>query len=351
MNEPLRPSNLGEILDRTLAFYRARFLVFFGIAVLPAGAVLAFASALFLLSAWLSSGAASSIPVRTAQLLAWLILAGIVLLALPASLAISALGSAAVNHAAARAYRDEKITILAALKDAWNQGWRYLWLYVIRGFFAVAAPLVVFGGVLLAATIASALRVFTSDTLLVAVAIAAGAGFSIWFLLALPRVWLAFPACVVEQTSAWAALKRGFRLSRGTRGRLLVLWLLGVVLGWMLTLALAVPLMIVVELVPGANTPQHQDLAGAVILFILVTAFFAVQALTRPVYAIALLLFYYDQRIRQEAFDIEWLMQRAGMETGATSEPDFAPQPPPIEAQPVEEQAAEPGSSEDETPR
>jgi hypothetical protein len=336
MNEPLRPSNLGEILDRALAFYRARFLVFFGIAVLPAGVVLAFASALFLFLAWIGSGAASSVAPRTAQVLAWLILAGIMLLALPVCVAVSALGTAALNHAAACAHRDEKIAILAACKDAWRYGWRYLWLYILQGLFAVVAPLLVFGGALLIVTIASALRVSSADTLLGSVAIGGGIGFSVWFLLALARLWLAFPACVVEQTTAWAALKRGYRLSKATRGRLFVLWLLGAALCRLLTLALAVPLMIVVELIPGANTPQHQDLAGAVIVFILVAAFFAVQALTRPVYAIALLLFYYDQRIRQEAFDIEWLMQQAGMMGDGAAE--VAPRLPPI---PEETRAAE----------
>jgi hypothetical protein len=43
------------------------------------------------------------------------------------------------------------------------------------------------------------------------------------------------------------------------------------------------------------------------------TAGFAVQSLTKPVYGIALVLFYYDQRVRQEAFDVEELMRRAGM--------------------------------------
>jgi hypothetical protein len=40
------------------------------------------------------------------------------------------------------------------------------------------------------------------------------------------------------------------------------------------------------------------------------------------VYGIALVLFYYDQRIRQEGFDIEWMMLQAGMVA-----PPAAPQP------------------------
>ena len=33
MNEPLRPLTLGEILDRTVQFYRSRFLVYLGISI------------------------------------------------------------------------------------------------------------------------------------------------------------------------------------------------------------------------------------------------------------------------------------------------------------------------------
>jgi hypothetical protein len=86
------------------------------------------------------------------------------------------------------------------------------------------------------------------------------------------------------------------------------------------------------------TTPQHAELAGTLMLYILFGAFFAVQALTRPVYAIALLLFYYDQRIRREGFDIEWLMQKAGMlpearpaaaETDAPLPPETPPPPNP----------------------
>ena len=32
-----------------------------------------------------------------------------------------------------------------------------------------------------------------------------------------------------------------------------------------------------------------------------------------PIYSTGLTLFYYDQRIRKEGFDIEWMMQAAGL--------------------------------------
>jgi len=43
------------------------------------------------------------------------------------------------------------------------------------------------------------------------------------------------------------------------------------------------------------------------------------------VYGIALVLFYYDQRIRMEGFDIEWMMQQAGMADALPPAPQIAP--------------------------
>jgi hypothetical protein len=325
MNEPLRPLNLGEILDRTAEFYRRRFLVFFGIAALPSGVVLAIASGTLLVLLWFGANGQGVGSRAAAGIVALAFFGALLLLALPAVLGSGALGTAALNYAADRAHRGEPIAILASYKQAWKQGWRYLWLYVLVGLIAVGVPLALWGGALFSAGIAGTLGWGTADTLLGLAGILGGIGFAVYYMLALVRLWLGFPACVVEQTGAWSAIKRGNLLSKGTKGRLLVLWLMGAVLQRLLTMVLAVPLMIAVELVPGASTPQHQQTAGMVILFILFAAFFAVQALTRPVYSIALLLFYYDQRIRQEGYDIERMMQQAGMVAEPPPLPEAAP--------------------------
>ena len=46
---------------------------------------------------------------------------------------------------------------------------------------------------------------------------------------------------------------------------------------------------------------------------------FTVQTLLAPVSWIALVLFYFDQRIRKEGFDIEWMMEQAGLTQPATA--------------------------------
>jgi hypothetical protein len=44
-----------------------------------------------------------------------------------------------------------------------------------------------------------------------------------------------------------------------------------------------------------------------------------------PMYATGLTLFYYDQRVRKEGYDIEWMMQAAGLT--APAQPAELPQP------------------------
>jgi hypothetical protein len=325
MNLQLRPSTLGEILDRTASLYRSRFLVFVGIASVPAGVVLGFVAAFCLVVAW--TGA-----VHPASLVGpWLLMGAIVLTGLPACLIVTALALAAISHAASLALLGDKPAIIAAYKAAWNRGGRYIGLLVLQTLILAVAPLVVWTVVVaLIATLTilakqsaagiapSAFMVLLFLTL---------ATYFVWMLL---RLCLAFPVAVVEGTSAWAALKRASTLSKGTRGRILLLYLLCAVIGWVVSLLITVPVTMAFALFPGMSTPQHEQTLGTVFLISFYGASFAVQALTKPVYGIALILFYYDQRIRKEGFDIEFLMRQAGMMPDPTTQPAPAPWMPPL---------------------
>jgi hypothetical protein len=103
-------------------------------------------------------------------------------------------------------------------------------------------------------------------------------------------------------------------------------------------------LTIAIALLPGSNNPQHAQTAGVIMMFIAYGAAFAVQALTRPVYGIALMLFYYDQRIRQEGFDIEWMMLKAGLVVPPPA------QPPAQQSLPAVPSAVEPREARQEIP-
>ncbi len=335
MNEPLHPSSLGEILDRTAQLYRSRFLVFFGIAVIPTGVALVSATVIFLLFAWAgSSGTASSAP-EVVGIVALLVFLALLLVAFPAIIAVTALGTAAMNHAVARAWQDEKTSIRDAYRIAWRRGWNYIGLFLLEALLVWGAPVVVWIVLVIFAVAAAAMAqsagmgaaadaLFAIGAVAVVIALAV---YCIWMLL---RISLAFPACVVERIGATAALKRSYSLSKGTRGRIFLLYLLVTALNYLLSLVVTVPVIIVIALLPGANNPQNAQTAGMVMLFTIYGSAFAIQALTKPVYGIALMLFYYDQRIRQEGFDIELLMQRAGLVAPAPPQPEAASWPPSI---------------------
>jgi len=321
MIDPPRPSSLGEILDRTAQLYRSRFLVFLGISIIPTAVVLVPALGVVGALAWLGlKNAAPAAPagLATSDVLTIALLIAIGAAVLPIFIGVTALASAAMNHAAARAYMNRKTTIRDAYKAVWPRGWRYVGLYLLEVLIIAVAPMAIWTFLLLItagiATVAkssglgNAASVLTGllAILLVLVLIA----YAVWMFL---RLSLAFPACVVEQIGAVPALKRSSVLTRSTKGRIFLLYLLGAALNWLLSLGITFPLTILLTLIPGAGNPQHAQLATIVLTFGAYGAAFTVQALVKPIYGIALLLFYYDQRIRKEAFDIEWMMQQAGL--------------------------------------
>ena len=313
MNEPLHPLTLSEILDRTAQLYRSRFLVFLGIATIPAGTIFIFAAGIFAFFAWM--GVHSRHGASVADIIVWAFLVVLLILVIPASLGASALGEAAMCQAASQFFLGEKITIRGSYSSAWKRGWRYTGLFLLQALVTIIGPAVlVVGGVF--AMIAAKVSGYANNDpsplfggLFLLLIVIVGS-IALWMLL---RVCLAFPACVVEQTRAWPAFKRGNQLSNGTRSRILLLYVLGLVLNQILAWAVTIPGIIALALIPGLQGQAHAQTTGMIAMFLVYGSMFMVRAITKPIYGIALTLFYYDQRIRKEGFDIEWLMQQAGM--------------------------------------
>jgi hypothetical protein len=286
MDEPLHPSSLSEILDRT-----AQISVFPTAALLVVGGGVALA---LVRVGSLGNDAKSLMMAGVAAVVVGML----ALLAVPFLGGISALAMAAMNHASSRAFLGQATTIRESYKAVWKRGWRYFGLFVFEIIltWVIAAGVDASGGGLLV----------LAGFLVVCGLVVYGCWISI-------RMSLAFPATVVEQIGVWDGLKRSSALTNGSKGRIFLLYLLGAALNWILSFAITIPLLIVMSLVPAANSPQHAETAGMIVLVVFYGGGFAVQAFTRPVYGIALMLFYYDQRIRQEAFDIEWMMLKAGL--------------------------------------
>jgi hypothetical protein len=341
MNEQLHPLTLAEILDRTAQLYRSRFLVFLGIGTIPAGTVFVFAAGAFAFFTWMGSNARHGATV--ADTLVWVFLILLVVLAIPVSLCASALGEAAMSEAAARLFLRDNITIRSAYKAAWKRGWRYVGLFILQGLVIVGAPAVVFLIAVIAMIAGKVRGVATNDESplfagLLLLLLLALSVFAVWMLL---RLCLAFPASVVEQSPAWSALKRGVMLSHGTRARIFLLYVLGVFLSQILAWCVTFPVLLAIAFLPGLQGQAHAQAVGMVALFATYGAFFAVKALTKPIYGIARTVFYFDQRIRKEGFDIEWMMQQAGMTAPPAPDPrpevtsSFLPQDSSAAAEPV----------------
>jgi hypothetical protein len=326
MDERLHPSSLSEILDRTARIYRSGFLVFLGIAVPPTVLLLLFASIAAPLILRIAPGAGSSSTLAGG--FALVASAVLFLVALPILLALTALANAAMSHAAARAYLGQPIDIRGSYRAVWQRGWRIVGLFVFEVLLVWIAPFAAWSILLLfsaaLATLARSEQIAARGLFILSALLVLAAFISYGFWMAI-RISLAFPASVVEKISARDALGRSVLLTQGTGGRILILFLLGVALNWALSIAVMLPLDFLFALRPGADSLQQGQTAAMLLMAIIYGTAFAVQALIRPVYGIALTLFYYDQRIRQEAFDIEWMMLRSGRVVPPPPQPQFQP--------------------------
>jgi hypothetical protein len=113
------------------------------------------------------------------------------------------------------------------------------------------------------------------------------------------------PACVVENLKARPAIRRGIILSKGSRGRIFVLALL---IG-----AIKIGLVLVTQMFTLITAlKNHGELGPGMTAVSQIIAFFT-NTFLGPIWATGVTLFYYDQRVRKEGFDIEWMMQAAGM--------------------------------------
>ncbi|MGA2888132.1 MAG: hypothetical protein ABSE51_08780 [Terracidiphilus sp.] len=324
MESNLRPLSLGEILDRTAQLYRTNFLLFAGIAAVYAGGLLVLGL--------LQIGFAEMLRVMhmterlqwltwTATGIAWL------LIFLFAGMAI-----AANNRAVAWVHLGEPATIRGAYRSILPRLGRYLWLMTIVAFFVWTPFVLLYGGYLLTIFLylpkgyqahpdpanSHAMLIFGIASLaFVLLLIPVG----IYTVLMALRYSLAVPASVVENLTARNALRRSIDLSKGSRGRIFMLGLLVYVIDLGL-----VGITQGFFIVAAFKNPGHFLSAGMQSLQQIIGFF--TNTFVGPMYATGITLFYYDQRVRKEGYDIEWMMQAAGLtvpEPAAAAEPIAPP--------------------------
>jgi hypothetical protein len=310
METTFRPLTLGEILDRTAQLYRSNFLLFAGIASVYAGALLALGL--------MQIGVQELLRIShlTSQIL-WATAAGMLLM-WPVSVVVGGLAVAANNRAVAWVHAGEKATIRGAYSSILPRMSRYLWLMVITTFI-IWVP---FGVLYAGYTVYFFLYVrprgilthpaIQRDPQAMLIVLFVTLAFLLLLLAAVVyatlmglRYSLAVPACVIENLPARKAIRRSIELTKGARGRILLLALLVVAIQVGLGLITQVFFII-------AAVKHHSELPAGMRALQQIIAFFT-NTFVGPIYATGFTLFYYDQRVRKEGYDIEWMMEAAGL--------------------------------------
>jgi hypothetical protein len=315
MDNFLRPLNLGELLDRTAALYRTRFLLFAGISAVFAAAMLAVQL--------LHTGALRLMGYPNIAPHLQLVYAGSLMVnGLLVSL-LAGLSIAASNRAVAWVYLGQPATVHSAVTSIFSRVGRFCWLMtqtMLRAWGPLIGVYVLLFVIIIAAGFGGGAFAPQTPHQPSTMGPGAAAGAIVVGLIALLlffpatiygvimwlRYSLAMPACVVESLPAATAIRRSIDLSQGSRGRIFVLWLLVFIVR--LTLGILLSFHAISQLFKHPGQPVSIE-------WMIFSQFstFAVDTLIGPIYSIGLTLFYYDQRIRKEGYDIEWMMQAAGL--------------------------------------
>jgi hypothetical protein len=250
----LRPLTIGEILDRMFTLYRRHFVLFTGIATLPQIVSLAFnLGRTFFLN---NPGTPRIIPGLTIVVVFFV------------SMVTTLFAQAATILAVSDLYLSRPVTISDCLRRAWAEIGTVLAVGILN-FLAVAAGFI--------ALIIPGIYVMC-------------------------RLSVSVPAALIEQRSAQEALSRSWNLTKDNAGRAFVLFLLYLAISMAGGMLIGVPFAVATMVYknnPGTlrEVVALSQVANALLNIVLV-----------PILLIATSVFYFDLRVRKEAFDLQFMM-------------------------------------------
>ena len=278
----LRPLSTGEILDRVFFLYRSRWSLFIGI-TLVAAAVKSLDGAVALAMFRTRYHAYT-----TAILLILRIVAGLL------AFLVTSVTQAATTSAVSNIYLGRDTSIGASFRAVIGKWYRYILIALWQGW-AAFWPFIL---LLVVAGAAMGAKIVWLYLLLFFLALASLA----YGIVSYIRNSLAVSATVVESLPVRAAMRRSKNLVDGRAGRIFLMFLLIVAL-YLVFGMLQAPASSVIGRAPLAPHPVAQGVTLAI-------TFLSV-ALLLPVGCIGLCLFYFDERVRREGFDIEFMMAQS----------------------------------------
>ena len=254
----LRPLTLGEILDRTFSLYRSHFLLFLGITGIPETLILA---------VQLPQMAFEQYYPGRFGLTSFTGLAFILLLAVVSIVAYLFSQGGAVL-AVSEIYLGRGITIAEALQR-------------VRGSL----------GFLFGVAVLNALAVI-------------GAAILLFFpgIYVLCRLLVCVPVAMIEERGPRDSLSRSWELTRDYAGRAFMVFLLYI------AIALAANMLFVTPFTIGVATSLKNPSTLWFWMVGLQLGTRAAAILVQPILLIATSIFYYDLRVRKEAFDLQFML-------------------------------------------
>ena len=283
-NIDLRPLSLGEILDRTFSLYRNNFLLFIGITAIPQLLILSLHLAQLFLFGYVGTTRVD-----------------------PRQTALSGGAAAAVVLSALLGF----IVYMAAYLFA--QGGT---VFAVSDLYLGRTTTI---GESLGRMRGEVMNLF-GVTLLNGIAV--GLGF---ILLIVPGVWLAcrlivcVPAALFENLGARDSLDRSMELTKGSAGRSFVIYLVYFIIAIIAAALFTFPFSFMV----GFSAMRNPEAVRMWAAFTQVGNAIA-EIVASPILLIATAIFYYDLRVRKEAFDLQ-LMMNPNAAVGAPPPPGSIP--------------------------
>jgi hypothetical protein len=309
METTMRPMSTSQVLDKTFSMYRHGFLLFVGIAMLPQVCLLFGRMGLLLIGLGPSTNPSVRPTEAIAAAAASLMGAMLVLILAFVSYAVA---SAASVYAVSCTHLGYTITI----KEAYRQIKPYILntmgvvLLLGVGTFVIIAVLALVL-VLVGVGFGIAGQGLMGSVVGIIVFMVGGLGLIVAALYASARVALSIPACVLERLGPVDAIRRSLTLTQGSALRLVLVIFLTAAVYYGLAMVLSIPY--VIGLMRVFSSKNFAALTPYIMWQYI--ADFLASSLASPLAGIAMTLIYYDERVRKEAFDLQWMMVLLGQQS------------------------------------
>ena len=261
----LRPLEIGDLLDETFRMYRRHFFLFAGISAIvsvPVAALWGYIYFSVFGSIASQAGTGQPLDISTTTLVGALVVAVIGLLLVP-------FNYGAVTYAVCESAQGRPVTpgsVLRGVGRKYFPIFGYAILIVLMGILFCLLPLWIW----------------------------------IWVM------WVAvLPVMFVEDVGLISAMRRSWRLVEGRWWRTFLILLLVFILVYVVQTALG-------AFVAGAQLLVEVILSSIATTWIFAAASIVFASLVNPILQIAVVLLYFDLRVRREALDLFQLAQRVG---------------------------------------